>query len=162
MLLLLSCATPDVWPKADAACGEFSTDCQAVLSAHFGLSEELAGLARTGLLEGLWVMAGMDLGEECPDWAGVGTSGAACLYNAAAEAVVRSEATGEAGYLSLEEGVLWVGEDMGYYSPVRVALGLAEGIAGGCGAAWVGAEGLTSCAGADCAVLFEASEVACP
>jgi hypothetical protein len=163
VILLLSCAAPEVWPEAVAACDAFSAGCQAVLSEHFGLSETLlTGLPRTGLLEGLWRMSSLDLGADCPSWASTGESGAACLYNEASDAVSRSVYDGEVDYLSLTRRTLRVGDDMGYYSPVRVVVGLADGLAE-CGGAWVADAGLAGCEGDDCFIFVEVSgETGCP
>jgi hypothetical protein len=163
MLLLLSCAAPDVWPRAAAACDDFTAGCQAVLSADFGLSASLTGLPEIGLLEGLWRMVGLPLGSACPDWARSGESGAACLYNAAAAAVEQSDYDADAGYLTLSGDALLVGDDMGYFSALRVPIGLAGALAGACGEQWVGDAGLPYCEGDDCLVLLEASAAeGCP
>ena len=162
MIVLLSCAAPEVWPQADEACEEFSVGCQAVLSTHFGLTDSVSGLPEVALLEGLWRLVGLELGASCPDWARSGGSGAACLYNEAAATVNQSIYEPDAGFLDLADDTLTVGEDMGYYSALRVAVGLAEGLAGACGVAWLGESGLTACAGDDCFIFLEASGESCP
>ena len=162
MILLLSCAAPEVWPQAEAACADFSADCQAVLSAHFGIAESVSGLPKIALLEGLWELARLELGPACPDWAPAGGSGAACLYNESAASVVQSVYADDAGFLTVADDTLTVGPDMGYYSALRVSVGLAEGIAGACGAAWLGEAGLAGCEGDDCFIFLEASSADCP
>ena len=161
MVFLLACTTANVWPDADAACADFSEDCRSILSAHFGLTDSLSGLTEVGLLEGLWELVGMELGEDCPAWSPDGGFGAACLYNSATEAVSRSEYSADVEYLDLSADVLKVGDGMGYYSPLRVPIALARGLAGGCGEQWVGEAGFASCEGDDCLIFLEARGAVC-